>query len=104
MKIYEGEESRRGGGGATVDRNPGELVVYIGQRTSKRVTEIARIIEEIIWVGVSEKINSKTEICMGFFYNAPQTSRWHNPKFTRELEKEIKVLSDRFLKTEFVMV
>jgi hypothetical protein len=55
-------------------------------------------------VGVSKKRNSKAEICIGFVYNAPQSSRWHNSKFTRELEEDMKELSDRFLNAEFVIV
>jgi hypothetical protein len=85
-------------------RNPGGLVVYIRQGISKRVTEIATNMEEIVWVGVSKNRNIKTEICIGFIYNAPQTSRWFYHNFTRELEEEMKELSDQFFNTEFVIV
>jgi hypothetical protein len=60
--------------------------------------------KEILWVGVSTKRNSKVEIYIGFIYNAPQSSQWYNPNFTRELEEEMKELSDRFLNTEFAIV
>jgi hypothetical protein len=60
--------------------------------------------KEILCVVVSKKRNSKVEICIGFVYNAPQASRWYNPNFTRELDEEMKELSDQFLNTEFVIV
>jgi hypothetical protein len=47
---------------------------------------------------------SNAENFIGFVYNAPQTSQCYNPNFIRELEEEIKELSDRFLNTEFVTV
>jgi hypothetical protein len=71
-------------------RNPGGLVVYIREGISKQVTEIATNMKEILWVGVSKKRNSKVEICIGFIYNAPQSSQWYNPNFTRELQEEMK--------------
>jgi hypothetical protein len=40
---------------------------------------------------------------MGFAYNAPQTSQWHNPHFTTESE-EMKEVSDQFLHTKVVIV
>jgi hypothetical protein len=55
-------------------RNPGGLAVYIREGISKRVTEIVTNMKEILWVGVSKKRNSKVEICIGFVYNALQTS------------------------------
>jgi hypothetical protein len=70
--------------------------VFIREGISKRVTEIALNMKMILWVGVSKKRNSKVEICIDFVYNAPQSSRWYNPNFTRELEEELKELSDRF--------
>jgi hypothetical protein len=60
--------------------------------------------KEIIWVGVSKKRSSKVQICIGFVYNAPQTSRCYNPNFIRELEEEMKELSNQFQNTEFVIV
>jgi hypothetical protein len=80
-------------------RNPGRLVVHIREGISKRVAEIVMNMKEIIWVGVSKERNSKKEICMGFIYNASQTSSWYSPNFTRELEEEMKELSDQFLNT-----
>jgi hypothetical protein len=50
-------------------RNPGGLVVYIREGICKRITEIATNMEEILWVGVSKKLNAKAEICIGFIYN-----------------------------------
>jgi hypothetical protein len=88
---------------AKFGRNPGGLVVYIGDGISKRVTEIMTNMKEVLWVGVSKKRYSKIEICIGFIYNAPQSSRWYNPNFSRELE-DMKELSDRFLNAEFVIV
>jgi hypothetical protein len=55
-------------------------------------------------VGVIKKRYSKVEICIGFVYNAPQSSWLYNPNFTRELEEDMKELSDRFLNAEFVIV
>jgi hypothetical protein len=89
---------------AKFGRNPGGLVVYIGEGISKRVTEIATNMKEVSWVGDSKKRYSKVEICIGFVYNAPQSSRWYNPNFTRELEEDVKELSERFLNAEFVIV
>jgi hypothetical protein len=54
--------------------NPRGLVVYSREGISKRVTEIVTNMKEIIWVGVRKKRHSKIEICIGFVYNAPQTS------------------------------
>jgi hypothetical protein len=33
-----------------------------------------------------------------------KASKWYNPSFTRELKEEMKVLSNRFLNTEFVIL
>jgi hypothetical protein len=55
-------------------------------------------------MGGYEKSKSKVEICIGFVYNASQTSRWHNPNFTRELDEEVKELSERYLNTDFFIV
>jgi hypothetical protein len=60
--------------------------------------------KEILWVSVSKKRNSKVKICIGFIYSAPQASPWYNPNFTRELDEEMKELSDQFLNTEFMIV
>jgi hypothetical protein len=73
---------------AEFGRNPEGLVVYIGEGISKRVTEVTTNMKE---VGVSKKRYSKAEICIGFVYNAPQSSRWYNPNFTRELEEDMKI-------------
>jgi hypothetical protein len=43
-------------------RNPGGARVGM----SNRITEIATNMEEIIWVGVSRKKNSKIEMCVSF--------------------------------------
>jgi hypothetical protein len=43
------------------------------------------------------------EICIGYIYNAPPNSRWYNPNFTRELEREINGLRDKYPKTEFLL-
>jgi hypothetical protein len=51
---------------AKFGRNPGGLVVYIGEGISKRVTEITTNMKEVLWVGVSKKRYSKVEICIGF--------------------------------------
>jgi hypothetical protein len=58
---------------AKFGRNPGGLVVYIREGISKRVTEIVTNMKEIS-VGVRKKRTSKTEMCKGLVYNAPQTS------------------------------
>jgi hypothetical protein len=44
------------------------------------------------------------EICIGFIYNAPPNSRWYNPNFIGELEKEINGLRDEYPKTEFLLM
>jgi hypothetical protein len=44
------------------------------------------------------------EICIGFIYNAPLNSRWYNPNFIRELEREINGLRDKHLKAEILMM
>jgi hypothetical protein len=89
---------------AKFGRNPGGLVVYIREGIIKRFTEITTNMKEVLWVCVIKKRNSKVEICIGFVCNAPQSSRWYNPNFTRELEEDMKELSDRFLNAEFVIV
>jgi hypothetical protein len=46
---------------AKFSRNPGGIVVYIGEGISKRVTEITTNMKEVLWVCVIKKRNSKVE-------------------------------------------
>jgi hypothetical protein len=54
--------------------------------------DIPKVMKEIIWVGVKEREGAQVKICIGFVYNAPQSSKWCNQNFTRDLEEEIGVL------------
>jgi hypothetical protein len=60
--------------------------------------------KEILWLNIREDYSLHLEICVGFIYNAPPNSRWYNPNFTGELEKEINGLRDKYLQTEFLLM
>jgi hypothetical protein len=51
--------------------------------------------KEILRLNIREEYSLHLETCVGFIYNAPPNSRWYNPNFTRELEKEINGLRDK---------
>jgi hypothetical protein len=60
--------------------------------------------KEILWLNIREDCSRHLEICIGFIYNAPPNSRWYNPNFTTELEREINGLRDKYLQTEFLLM
>jgi hypothetical protein len=80
------------------------LAVCIKDDISKGVKEIVSDMKEILWLNIREDYSLHLEICVGFIYNAPPNSRWYNPNFTRELEKEINGLRYKYPKTEFLLV
>jgi hypothetical protein len=43
--------------------------------------------------------SAQIRICIGFVYNAPQSSKWCNPNFTRDLEEEIGGIREQFPNT-----
>jgi hypothetical protein len=63
------------------------------------IIDIPKAMKEIIWVGVKERESAQIKICIGFVYNAPQSSKWYNPNFTRDLEEEMGGLREQFPKT-----
>jgi hypothetical protein len=57
--------------------------VYVKNSLSKNVIEIATEMKEVIWIGIKSKLSPCIKVCISFIYNAPQNSRWYNPKFTK---------------------
>jgi hypothetical protein len=53
---------------------------------------------------VKLKGGAQVKICIGFVYNAPQSSKWCNPNFMRDLEEEIGGLREQFPNTEFIIM
>jgi hypothetical protein len=80
------------------------LAVYIKDEISKEFIEIGSNMKENIWLKTREDYSWHQEICIGFIYNAPSNSRWYNPNFTGELEKEINRLRDKYPNTEFLLM
>jgi hypothetical protein len=85
-------------------RNPGGLAVYIKDDISKEVNEIVSDMKDILWLNIREEYSLHLETCIGFIYNASPNLRLYNPYFTKELEKEINGLRDKYPKTEFLLM
>jgi exonuclease III len=85
-------------------RNPGGLAVYIKDDISEGIKVIVSDMKEILWLNIREEYSLPLEICIDFIYNAPPNLRWYNHNFTRELEKEINGLRDKYAKTEFLLM
>jgi hypothetical protein len=58
--------------------------------------------EDIIWVGIKDKVFLSTELCVGFLYNTPVNSEWFKVNFTGDLNEEIKTLVDKQYNAELL--
>jgi len=58
--------------------------------------------EDIIWVGIKDKLSLSTELCVGLLYNTPVDSEWFKVNFTGDLNEEIKTLVDKQYNAELL--
>jgi hypothetical protein len=89
---------------ARYGRNPEGLAIFVREGISRLIVDIPTVMKELIWVGVKERESAQVKICIGFVYNAPQSSKWCNPNFTRDLEEEIGRFREQFPNTEFIIM
>jgi hypothetical protein len=47
--------------------------------------EIVTVMEEIIWVGIKDKIDLRTKLCVGLFYNPPVNRERFKVNYIRDL-------------------
>jgi hypothetical protein len=52
--------------------------------------------EEIIWIGIKDKLALSIKVCVGFLYCPQMHSKWFNVNFIRDMNEEITVLRQIF--------
>jgi hypothetical protein len=69
-------------------QNSRRLVIVARQGISRLIIDIPTVMKVIIWVGVKERESAQVKVCIGFVYNAPQSSKWYSlTKISRETKK-----------------
>ena len=65
--------------------------------------EIVTEMEEIIWIGIKDKLVLSIKMCVGFLYWPQLNSKWFNVNFIRDMNEEISVLRDKYSNAEFLI-
>jgi hypothetical protein len=60
--------------------------------------------KEMLWIGIRGEKGLHFEMCTDFVHNSPPNSRWYNPNFTRELERETNELRGLHPNLEFLLL
>jgi len=70
--------------------------VYVKYIIDGYLEEIVREMEEIIWIGIENKIDLSTKVCVGLFYNTPLNSGCYKVNFIRDLNEEMNMLIGKY--------
>lgn len=84
-------------------KNPRWLVVYVKNIIDKPVEEIVIEVEEIMWIGIKDKLALSIKMCVGFLYCPQVNLKWFDVNFIRDMNEEISVLRDKYSNAEFLM-
>ena len=78
-------------------------MVYVKNIIDKPVEEIVIEVEEIMWIGIKDKLALSIKMCVGFLYCPQVNLKWFDVNFIRDMNEEISVLRDKYSNAEFLM-
>ena len=83
---------------------PGGMVACVKNIIDQYVGGIVTEMEEIIWIGIKDKVALSIKLYVGFLYCPPVNSKWFNVNFIRALNEEINMLRDKYCNAEFLIM
>ena len=85
-------------------KNPGGLVACVKNIIDQYEEGIVTEMEEIIWIGIKDKIALSIKLYVGCLYCPTVNSKWFNVSFIRALNQEINMLRDKYCNAEFLIM